>query len=315
MREEVVTHGNGKRARMQAYEAIRGMEKPASWSDRKWVGVERFLWAIARRYPEAYPSQETLAAQLHVSVNTIQNYVRWAKEAGLLVVWYDAGVSRRGNPSKTSQYHIAVLLPELLVDAPTNGGAVPPTNGGKETGDTDVSPISKQHPSGEKSSTSHHRVVRAARAARTSVEGVEKPQGRGKKVTASEVLAGMQPKYIKRPPRATDPDPARRMARYFGESWMAMVDGRPEFNDTRPWESKGATVGYLNTVFFKPEYGKAYTEVEVRAYIDRFIEGVRTGYTIVKRGQSAWMRFTGWWGRDTGTADSIFRESADKYLR
>jgi hypothetical protein len=144
---------------------------------------------------------------------------------------------------------------------------------------------------------------------------VEKPQGRGKKVTASEVLAGMQPKYIKRPPRATDPDPARRMARYFGESWMAMVDGRPEFNDTRPWESKGATVGYLNKVFFKPEYGKAYTEAEVRAYIDRFIEGVRTGYTIIKRGQSAWMRFTGWWGRDTGTADSIFRESADKYLR
>ena len=291
------------------------LERPPEVSQPAWRGVMTLLFVLASHYPRSCPGIDTIALESGgVSHRTVQYWIVNAKRLGLLAVQPDEGLKSRRSTSKTNLYVIPVLEGRGAIMTPCHGATVAPRRGATSAPKSSVlrTPEEKE-PSVRKASPSSHS-VRAA-SGRTSVEGVEKPQGRGRKVTASEVLAGMQPKYIKRPPRATDPDPARRMARYFGESWMAMVDGRPEFNDTRPWESKGATVGYLNKVFFKPEYGKAYTEAEVRAYIDRFIEGVRTGYTIIKRGQSAWMRFTGWWGRDTGTADSIFRESADKYLR
>jgi hypothetical protein len=106
------------------------------------------------------------------------------------------------------------------------------------------------------------------------------------------------------------------MTNHFADRWTAMVSDHPTFNRLRPWESKGATTGYLNKVFFKPESGRKYTEDEVRSYIDRFVDAVRTGWTTVKPSQSAFMRFTGWWGRgDAGTVDSVYGGSVDDYLR
>jgi hypothetical protein len=141
-------------------------------------------------------------------------------------------------------------------------------------------------------------VVRAARAARTvTVREVEKSRG-GKK-TASELIAAANERgYAKRRPRATDPDPGRRLANYFALRWLDLVDELPQFDTIRLWESKGAFIGYVNTVFLRPEAGRRYTYDEVIDYIDGFIAAVRSERVLIKSGQSAWKRFTGWWGRD-----------------
>jgi hypothetical protein len=112
------------------------------------------------------------------------------------------------------------------------------------------------------------------------------------------VLAGAGEKRIAKRPRAVDRDPARATANFYADRWMDMVEEHSEFASLRPWESKGATTGYLNKVFFHPESGRTYSTEEVEAMIVSFVDAVVTTRVIIKPGQSAWRRFTGWWGRD-----------------
>ena len=318
-----MTQGNGKLARMQVFAVLKAMEKPPHLTLHQWQQIMDVLWAIARHYPTACPGQERLAMKARMSVRSCRRYTTMAVELGLLTVWYDAGVRSRGSKSSTSRYlineqHVEPM--ELTAHAANLAGAHAANLACKVVGDTHVSPTTtNKHPSGGKSSTSHPREVRAETARTTVTEMDEKSrEGRGLPLRHGDEgfeFEGGDRRIDVPPPSKRHLGPAGRMTKYFHDQWAAMVEGRPEFNDTRPWESRMATAGYLNKVFFKPVSGKTYTEAEVKAYIDRFIEGVRTGYTIIKRGQSAFMRFTGWWGRDTGTADSIFNESVDKYLR
>jgi hypothetical protein len=136
-----------------------------------------------------------------------------------------------------------------------------------------------------------------ARPAPTTVDHVEK-KSRGKR-SSSELIASANARgYQKRPPKATDPDPGRRLANYFADRWLSLVDELPQFDSIRLWESKGAVTGYVNAVFLRPEAGRAYSYDEVTDYFDGFVAAVRSERVLIKSGQSAWMRFTGWWGRD-----------------
>lgn len=295
--------------RQQVVTYLRSLQRPAYIPQRRWRGIMQLLWRLVWYYPNIYPSEMKLAMDLHVCERTIKSWVAWAKEAELLEVTPNAGVKRAGNPAKTNRYHITELPVARAVNAPALGAV----NAHKPTGDTYVSPVCTQEPSVPSPSVKKPTVRAGRSAARTSVGSVT--TGREKK-TSSELIAdangtGYKPKRQRSPDR----DPGRRCANYFADQWLALVEEFPEFNSTRPWESKPATTGYVNTVFLRPESGRRYTEVEVQAYIDGFIEGVRTGYTVIKNGQSAWMRFTGWWGREVGTAEAIFNDSADKYLR
>ena len=74
-----------------------------------------------------YWGQEKIAKHMGVTDRAVQNYVRWACDAGLLTVWYGAGTSHRGNPSKTSQY----LLTELLAVPEQSSATVPEQSSGK----------------------------------------------------------------------------------------------------------------------------------------------------------------------------------------
>ena len=132
--------GRGRQARLQAYEAIRRMERPDSITTTQWRGVRDLLWIIARRYPKAYPGQERLAEEMSLSVATVERYVRLAKEAGLLTVWQNAGTKRRGSYNKTNWYHIT----ELLETTPQNEGSTTPQNEGQSTGIPSY-PLSSKH--------------------------------------------------------------------------------------------------------------------------------------------------------------------------
>ena len=80
-------------------------------------------------------------------------------------------------------------------------------------------------------------------------------------------------------------------------------------------------MGYVRSTFISPSAGRKYTEDEVRAFIDQFMEAVHRGRAMIKANQSAFMAFTGWWGRagkvyrhDPGESRRYFEEEQRRLL-
>jgi len=280
--------GKGRQARLQAYDAIRRMERPDSITPTNWNRVEQLLWIIARRYPKAYPSQERLAAEMKLSTRTVRRLIRMAREAGLLTVWRDAGTKKRHSYSKTNWYHITELLEHEDKVSPLNEDRM----AFEGTGDTSVSPYQQTPPSVKRTSFSSPTSGSARqRRGRTTVEKVDKSR-------AEQIAAAAGDRRIERRPRQKEFNPSRRLASHFLDQWENLCQHQTSLRDFRPADSVGQMVGYFRATFLAPVAGRVYTPDEVREYIDQFIEEVRRGDVQVKRKQSAFMRFCGWWGRD-----------------
>jgi hypothetical protein len=117
---------------------------------------------------------------------------------------------------------------------------------------------------------------------------------------------------VKRP-RAKEFDPSRRLANHFLNEWENRVAQEvPRLRNVRPAESIKSIVGYIRTTFLAPAAGRVYTEEEVRSYIDGFIEAVRRSAVTIKPTQSAFMRFTGWWGRSRAPDSTV---AAQEYFK
>lgn len=132
------------------------------------------------------------------------------------------------------------------------------------------------------------------------------------RLTASEAIAAANDRgRITRRPRAKDSDPARRLVDYFLDQWADAVGLSAPLATVRGPESRGEMTGYVRATFIAPSAGRSYTEDEVRALIDDFVKAAVRGTAGIKQGQSAWRRFTGWWGRHvmapTADAGEYFR--------
>ena len=66
----------------------------------------------------------------------------------------------------------------------------------------------------------------------------------------------------------------------------------------RPAETLGHFQNYLQATFFGREATTPKTEAEVADLIAEFMINVFRGQVRIKEGQSAWMCFTGAWGRN-----------------
>lgn len=301
-----MSDGNGKLIRLQAYEYLKHLERPPSISQRQWPGVREFLWKVARGQPRYYPSQERIAREMAIDMRSLQRYIRLAKQAGLLTVWYDAGVSRRGSLSKTSQYH----LTELLEHADNLSASSDDNLSGKDTGALRNPCISKKDTPCPELRSEHSVSLRPPAGPQPNLPAVGK-------LSASEALAAASEQYIRRRPRAKDPDASRRLVNYFLDQWEQINSDR----DCRPVDTIGAAVGYVRTTFISPSAGRKYTEDEVRAFIDQFMEAVHRRTAMIKPNQSAFMAFTGWWGRagkvyrhDPGANRRFFEEEQRRLL-
>ena len=129
----------------------------------------------------------------------------------------------------------------------------------------------------------------------------DRDRGRvGRKITPGDPRVNIHSasgRYIKRRP-APRKIPSRRLADFFADEWRKVAEENSDlYGNTRTWESLKATSGYLNSVFLHPASGRVYTEAEVYKLMEDFMAAARTGHVVVKAGQSAFMRFTGWWGR------------------
>ena len=276
-------------AKGQAFEWLRTLERPPSISRTQWRGVLALLYAIARHYPKAYPGQDRLAQKMDLSVRTVQNYVYLARDAGLLTVVPQAGV---GGRFKTNQYLLNVVTPP---DANIASG--PYANIASKSSDTAYQNL-QEAPTVLKTSSSAPTLRGGCAAAKLYL--VENSQSRGGNRTPEEIVAPFGTRRIpsRRKSSRDDPSPARRLTSYFVDRWFTEVAERSDrYAKVRTMDGLGQSTGYFRTVFLQPKDGRTWTEDEVRSMIDDFMHAVLTGQARIKTGQSAFMCFTGWWGR------------------
>lgn len=301
-----MTHSSKRKTARQVVEAL---ERPEGISPCKWRGVKALLLAIADHYPKAYPSQERLAALVGCDVRSIQRYQAVAVAHGLLLVKADAGKKGRNHTwSKTNRYLIlnTTICPDsYTTESRTNptGTTYPP---GKEL---------RSFHSASESSLSAARISRSDR----DQEGPSRQYATGKsfakplaktpapRQSAAEIAAALDggrrlrsdvpsPGAI-RPPRS---QAWRRCSSRFLGEWDAMVTNTPaghHLRSVRPAESIGHFKNYLNAHFFGPEALTPKDEAEVEQLITDFMSQAARGRIKFKNGQSAWMAFTGTWGR------------------
>jgi hypothetical protein len=109
---------------------------------------------------------------------------------------------------------------------------------------------------------------------------------------ASDIVSDIDSKRRrkKRPPKP--PPESRRLAEYFAVIWQQMQLDTGRYKDTRGLESIGQAKTYIEAHF------KDRSELEVRKMMEEFVIAVSKRRITVKQGQSAWMCFTGAWGRE-----------------
>jgi hypothetical protein len=95
--------------------------------------------------------------------------------------------------------------------------------------------------------------------------------------------------------------PWRRLTDHFVIEWTAMIEHTKRddhLRDVRLLDSLRHCQRYLNAHFLGPNALTPTDEAKVRELIGHFIEDAYRGRVRIKDGQSAWMAFTGAWGRE-----------------
>jgi hypothetical protein len=323
---------SGQVTRRVAQRAVAAMTRPEGMSRQTWAGVHAVLTAIARCYPRAYPSQLTLAARTGIPERSVRRYIHRAVEAGLLTVAPDQGAApRRLMGSRTNRYEVKLASYHAanLAREPSSFSF------GEVVGAHDQEP------------SALGRSVRPA-AERTS----NPPQPQGSTVVQMndwrdrdderQIGAPTAPALSRRSKRAPRPDPDKilipidskkrarkrkpkpppewwRLVEYFVVVWQQMVLDHPQWKDVRPLESYGesekelrAALGHAHS-YIESHFANK-TELEIRQMMNEFVIAVSKRDVTVKPGQSAWMCFTGAWGRQrrviTGDRYAAYRKGA-----
>lgn len=281
---------NRSRQRMQAFKAIRKLQKPEGVTNVQWNQVRALLHRLACRLPNVFPSEQTLAEEMHCSVRTVKTYVRLAQDLGLIEVEPDAGWRSRYGITRTNKYHMLICPTRGAEFAPKPTGTYVPVRKDKSPSvNTSCSPQDER------------------RLRRRGQDGEMKSDERR---SASEIVAGYPSERIrKKPPVA--PPPTRRLVNLFLEEWERTVEQNPSrLRDVRPLDSVGKATGYIRTQFLHPQAGRVWTEAEVEQMIRDFMPAVLRQEAKLKPKQSAWACFTGWWGRGKTT-----RRDPDAYRK
>lgn len=289
--------------RSRARQAVEALERPEGVSAPMWRGVVALLKAIADHYPNPYPSQQRLAALTGYDVRSIRRYVSCAKAHGLLLVKADAGKKGVNHTwSKTNRYLIvdrSECPDSLRTDCPPKPTALRAS--GME--------LRSSHSSSESSlnviSISRHDPEGPTRDVGPEVKSSRPktpPRRKGADEIAREVGSGrrLRSNVASNAPRPPYTPPWRSTAARFMTEWAAMVESTTpgdHLRSVRVADTLGHFQRYLNAHFYGKEALTPKTEAEVAALISQFVDDAWRGRVKIKEGQSAWMAFTGFWGR------------------
>jgi hypothetical protein len=293
-------NNNSSRAR----QAVKQLEKPEGISACKWRGVVALLMAIADHYPKAYPSQERLAAIVGCDVRSIQRYQAAAVAHGLLLVKADAGKKGRNNTwSKTNRYLILNTTNcrhSLTTESRTNptGTSYPPGQELRSFHSPSESSLSAAALRFDPEGQSRQVVEEPKPSLAKKPPRRRKPGEIVRELDSGRKLQSSVPSHAPRPPKS---QAWRRCATRFLGEWDEMVVNTPaghHLRSVRPAESIGHFKNYLNAHFFGPEALTPKDEAAVEQLITDFMSQAARGRIKFKSGQSAWMAFTGTWGRE-----------------
>ena len=281
---------------------IGGLQRPEGLSNCRWVMVQRYLLAVASYYPKPYPSQARLAEDVGCDVRSIQRYQVLCQELGLLHVTADAGVKGKRNTwSKTHRYHIPV--------PPKLSGAIPDNLSSKDPSghyvtlqvDASLSSSPKKRFSARRPPVGSN-VIQMRRKEEPSSQ-VPRKAPAPRKSAASLLTPGSDRRGTK---RVRPKERWQVLAEYFADGWrdlQAHRDNR-DLRDVRDVESKGQCKSYINAHFADR------TDDEVRSMMDEFFRLVSQRQVLIKNGQSAWLCFTGAWGRKRSMIDHAATQKA-----
>ena len=295
-----------------AKRSVKAMSRPEGMTRTTWQGVQRVLDVIVSFYPEAIPSELRIAEILDWSSRSVSRWVNVAKDAGLLVVIPNSGAGpKREMGQRTNRYFIPDLFArqngvshgaKLACDKNTDSYGVCSEPSAQETSSPDprlAPPASRpgvQIPTGNPSAPSTVVSMRDWDDERSRQVGAESrprlpkhpPRRRGDPDAIVSTIDSRQRK-TKRAPKP--PPQWRRLAEYFAVIWQQAQLESPRLKDIRCLESLNQARTYIEAHF------GSKSELEVRQMMNEFVTSVSRGYVTIKPGQSAWMCFTGAWGR------------------
>jgi hypothetical protein len=272
------------------------MVKPEDMTSTTWRSVREMLAVIVEFYPKACPSQVRIATIMGADPRSVRRWVALAQAAGLLHITPNVGAKpKRRMGHFTNRYW---LTKEDNLSHHKNSYGVHSSTSSQMTSSSvpkSAAPkvISMAEWNEEKS-----------RDVGTPVPALRKSKWAAR-AAADEIVTGIDSKRRgkKRPKRP--PPEWRRLADYFVVCWEQMQMDTGQHKDTRPLETLGHCKSYILAHF------QNSTELEVRKMMEEFVIAVSKRDIMVKPGQSAWMCFTGAWGRqrhvETGDPYAAYR--------
>jgi len=293
------------------------MTRPEGMTRVTWASVQLVLEVIAQSYPKAFPSQRRISDRTGIPIRSVQRYIALARAAELLVVEADAGAqAQRSNGSKTNRYWVKL--------APSDAANLAPEENTSSYGGGSVTPSQKTSSSVPSSgSASGLAAPEPSEPPRSTVVGMREWQ----EERSRDVTIPAAPEFQQRSKHPVRPDPDalvekhgkkrgskrppkpppkwRKITTHFLSAWLEMTIDTGRHKDTRAIESVNQCRTYIEAHF------KERSELEVCQMIDEFVTGVSKGHITLKPTQSAWMCFTGAWGRgkrvDTGDIYDKYR--------
>jgi len=262
--------------------------------------------AIAEHYPKPYPSQGRLAEGGGCDVRSIRRYQALCQDLGLLHVTVDAGAKGKGRTwSKTHRYHI-ITQDKLSGMCEDN--------------------LSYKEP---KVHYVHHRLD-ASLSSSAKKKAPPRPPSAGSNVILmrrDQEPTRQVSKKAPATPKAADlltPGASRRgqrrvpakkqrwqvLAEYFSASWLDLIahPDNKDLREVRDVENQAQCRSYINARFAER------SDTEVRAMIDEFMRAVSQRVVKIKSGQSAWLCFTGAWGRNRQADHTVANKALREYV-
>lgn len=266
----------------QAKAVIRGLKKPEGVTQQRWNCVLRLLEALAEYLPQPYPSQETLAKKLNVSVRTVKNWVRWAVELGLLVVEKDDHQSHHGYWDH-NRYHlvgISSITPNKARRFPRTGGNMCPQ------------------------SSSYLRMKKASNLS-SAKRGLEEER---RNLPAASGPGEISPSTSRTSERRWMATPATQVSDYFQREWEQRLESpRGDFLRQQGWcvfTSAKDRVAFLFRIKQDAVEREHHDVAEICSSIDQFLQQFDAGLEAPKKGQPLWKL---WWNHRVRYPMSVSR--------
>lgn len=113
---------------------------------------------------------------------------------------------------------------------------------------------------------------------------------------------------------ARPPQPQVRLAKYFEQRWNTDALGlHPEWRGEYRGIEIGMAIGYIKRTFLDAGYSDEHVEAMIDAFFDDLINP--SCALEIKQGQTAFQRFTGWWGHNLVPDPKVARDKQAEHDR